>query len=215
MNKIAIFGTGGFAKELLDLALDQGYTDICFIEKNAQESQTLLGLPVLPEANIDEWHNVDFAIGIADPKIRQKIVESYPLLHYPNLIHSQASLGYGIRQQLQDAQGVIIAAGARVTNSCSFGNFVLVSFNSTIGHDCQLHNYVSIMPGVNVSGCVQLHTGVYIGTNATVLPGQMNHPKILDEYSVIGAGTVVLHNTLAHTTYIGAPARELKKNEKY
>lgn len=67
------------------------------------------------------------------------------------------------------------------------------------------------MPGVNVSGCVQLETGVYIGTNATILPGNLEKPKMLGKYSIIGAGAVVLKNTLAFTTYIGAPAKELKK----
>ncbi|MDT1913907.1 sugar O-acyltransferase, partial [Acinetobacter baumannii] len=30
MKKLAIIGSGGFAKELLDLAIDQGYHQICF-----------------------------------------------------------------------------------------------------------------------------------------------------------------------------------------
>ena len=67
------------------------------------------------------------------------------------------------------------------------------------------------MPGVNVSGYIQLETGVYNGTNATVLPGNLDKPKTLGQYSIIGAGAIVLKNTLAFTTYIGAPAKELKK----
>lgn len=211
MNKLAIFGTGGFAKELLDLALDQGYTEICFLEREVQRNQTLLGFPVRLESEITSFMHIDFVIGIADSIIRKKIYESYPHLNYPNLVHSQASLGYGISDILKKTKGVVIAAGARITNSCKFGDFVIISFNSTIGHDCKIDSYVSIMPGVNVSGCVQLDTGVYIGTNATVLPGNLEKPKILGEYSIIGAGAVVLKNTLAFTTYIGAPAKELKK----
>ena len=154
MKKLAIFGTSGFAKELLDLALDQGYTDICFLEKEAGKNQTLLGFPVFLESEIVGVANIDFTIGIAAPKIRQKIYEFYPHLNFPNLIHSQATLGFGVREQLDHSKGVIIAAGARVTNSCSFGDFVVLSFNCTIGHDCKLDSYVSIMPGVNLSGCI-------------------------------------------------------------
>lgn len=211
MKKLAIFGTSGFAKELLDLALDQGYTEICFLEREVQRNQTLLGFPVRPESELTSFMNMDFVIGIADSVIRKKIYEFYPHLNYPNLVHSQASLGYGISDTLKRTKGVVIAAGARITNSCQFGNFVIISFNSTIGHDCKIDSYVSIMPGVNVSGCVQLETGVYIGTNATILPGNLEKPKMLGKYSIIGAGAVVLKNTLAFTTYIGAPAKELKK----
>ncbi|WP_425918244.1 sugar O-acyltransferase [Acinetobacter sp. TSRC1-2] len=211
MNKLAIFGIGGFAKELLDLAIDQGYIDICFLEKEKYHEQSFLGFPILAESVVVTQSEVDFVIGIADPKIRKKIHDFYPNLHYPNLVHSQTSLGYGIKERLENSQGVIVAAGARVTNSCQFGDFIIISFNSTVGHDCKLDDYVSIMPGVNISGCVKLEAGVYIGTNATILPGNLDKPKILGAYSMIGAGAVVVKNTLANTTYIGAPAKELKK----
>lgn len=212
MKKLAIFGTGGFAKELLDLAIDQGYSDICFLEKQVHDQQMLLGFHVLPESELFAMGNMDFAIGIADPAIRKKISQLYPELNYPNLVHSQASLGYGIDQVLQCCKGVVIAAGARITNSCHFGDFVIVSFNSTIGHDCKLNNFVSVMPGANVSGCIELKEAVYIGTNATILPGQSpNNLRYLAEYSTIGAGSLVLKDTQAYTTYIGSPARELEK----
>lgn len=214
MKKLAIFGTGGFAKELLDLALDQGYTEICFLERIVSEKQQLLGFPIVSESSLVQLEGFDFVIGVAEPKIRKKIYESYPYLSYPNLIHSQASLGYGVHDSLQTSKGIVIAAGARITNSCTFGNFIIISFNSTIGHDCKFGNYVSIMPGVNVSGCVQLKEAVYIGTNATILPGKSDdHPKYLDDNSVIGASALVLKDTQANKTYVGSPARELNKHD--
>ena len=48
MKKLAIFGSGGFAKELVDLAIDQGYRHIFFLERNAKDDDTLLGFPILP-----------------------------------------------------------------------------------------------------------------------------------------------------------------------
>lgn len=219
MNRLAIFGSGGFAKELLDLAIDQGYHEICFLEKQlpAQGSRlALLGFPVLSEQAIPQLTDWHFAIGVADPALREKIFQSYPQLHYPTLIHSQASLGYGIRSALEKRQGNVVAAGARITNSCQFGDFILVSFNSTVGHDCVLEDYVSIMPGANVSGCVQLKQGTYIGTNAAILPGKNTQQlKCLEPYSVIAAGAVVVKDTQPHKTYIGIPAKEKTCDERY
>ena len=213
MKKLAIIGSGGFAKELLDLAIDQGYHQICFLERNPKDGDTLLGFPICPESLISTLTDTVYVIGVADPKIRKRIYETYPDLTYPNLIHSQASLGYGIREALEQSKGIVIAAGARITNSCRFGHFIIVSFNSTIGHDCILENYVSVMPGVNVSGCIHLKQGTYIGTNAAILPGQSpKQLKYLGENSVIGAGAVVVKHTEPNTTYIGAPAKELSRD---
>lgn len=213
MKKLAIFGTSGFAKELLDLAIDQGYQDIFFLEKQQGPQKTLLGFPVLPESLIPSFKDTVYAIGVADPKIRKKIYDTYSYLTYPNLVHSQASLGYKTAIMLEQSKGTIIAAGARITNSCQFGDFICVSFNSTIGHDCILDNYVSVMPGANVSGCVHIQQGTYIGTNAAILPGK--NPdclKILGENSVIGAGAIVRENTLPNKTYVGIPAKELNRD---
>jgi acetyltransferase-like isoleucine patch superfamily enzyme len=108
---------------------------------------------------------------------------------------------------------VVIAAGARITNSCRFGHFIIVSFNSTIGHDCILENYVSVMPGVNVSGCIHLQQGTYIGTNAAILPGKSPEQlKYLGENSVIGAGAVVVKHAAPEKVYIGSPAKELSRD---
>lgn len=213
MKKLAIIGSGGFAKELLDLAIDQGYHQICFLERNAKDGDALLGFPILAESVIPTLTDTVYAIGVADPKIRKRIYETYPDLTYPNLIHSQASLGYGIRELLEDSKGIVIAAGARITNSCRFGNFIIVSFNSTIGHDCILENYVSIMPSANISGCVHLMQGTYVGTNVAVLPGKNPEQlKCLGENSVIGAGAVVVKHTEPNKVYIGSPAKELRRD---
>ena len=108
MKKLAIFGTGGHAKELLDLALDHGYKDICFLERDAQPNSKLLGFPVILESEISNFEYTDFVIGIAEPKIRKRINELYPDHQYPNLVHSHASLGYGIFSDIEKWKGIIV-----------------------------------------------------------------------------------------------------------
>lgn len=214
MKRLAIFGTGGLAKEVLDLALDQGYTEIVFLSQEICEQTTIFEYPIEKEDVFfqSDIQNYDFVIAVAEPKIRKKIFNKYDTLAYPNLVHSQATLGYQVREVLNNSYGNIIAAGARLTNSIYMGNFNIVSFNSTVGHDCILDSFVSIMPGVNISGCVHLREGVYVGTNATVLPGKScSELYILGQYSVVGAGSVVLNGTQEYSTYVGVPARELNK----
>jgi hypothetical protein len=211
MKKLAIFGSGGFAKELVDLAIDQGYRDM-FLERSAKDGDTLLGFSILPESAIPTLTDTVYAIGVADPKIRKRIYEAYPDLPYPNLIHSQSSLGYGIRELLEHSKGVVIAAGARITNSCRFGHFIIVSFNSTIGHDCILENYVSVMPGANVSGCIHLKQDLHWNKCCYFARQKPRAIEIFSENSVIGAGAVVVKHTEPNKVYIGSPAKELSRD---
>ncbi|XXO90339.1 sugar O-acyltransferase [Acinetobacter baumannii] len=174
MKKLAIFGSGGFAKELVDLAYDQGYQEYIFLRNDMLSKNGVLGFPIQNESSIPELckSGYKFAIAVGSGVIREKIFEAYPDLPYPNLIHSIITYGYGIQEEFANIKGLIIAAGARITNSCRFGHFIIVSFNSTIGHDCILENFLSVMPGVNVSGNVHLASKTYIGTDATILPGK-------------------------------------------
>lgn len=214
MKRLAIFGTGGLAKEVLDLALDQGYTEIVFLSQNMCDKATIFEYPIEKEEIFFQLdiQDYDFVIAVAEPKIRKKIFNKYNELTYPNLIHSQATLGHQVREVLNRGCGNIIAAGARLTNSISIGYFNIISFNSTVGHDCALDSFISIMPSANISGCVKIEEGVYIGTNAAILPGKSSSElHTLGQYSIIGAGCVVLNSTQEYTTYVGIPARELNK----
>jgi acetyltransferase-like isoleucine patch superfamily enzyme len=62
------------------------------------------------------------------------------------------------------------------------------------------------MPAVNLGGGVHLEEGVYIGTNATILPGVK-----VGAWSVIGAGAVVTRDVPPHETWVGVPAKRIEK----
>lgn len=211
MKKIAIFGTSGFSKEVLDIALDNGYEEIIFLTNGNLGSIKIIGFEVKKESIIEEiYHEYDFAIGIGDGKLREKIVNKYPYLSYPNLIHSSVTYGHCIKENLEKSKGLIIAAGARLTNSIQMGNFIVINLNSTIGHDTVIEDFVSVMPGVNISGNVHLSRKCYIGTGATILQGKDEENKLkIGSISVVGAGAVVTKSVEEEKIVIGSPAKEL------
>jgi len=59
------------------------------------------------------------------------------------------------------------------------------------------------MPGVHLSGFVQLGTGVMVGTGASIL----QNLKVGD-YARVGAGALVTTNVNKSATVTGIPARE-------
>lgn len=211
MKKIAIFGTSGFSKEVLDIAINNGYKNIIFLADENFKSIEIEGFQVKKESTIEKiYHEYDFTIGIGDGKIREKIFNKYPYLNYPNLIHSSVTYGYKTDKNIKKSKGLIIAAGVRLTNSIQTGNFILINLNSTIGHDTVIEDYVSIMPGANISGNVQLSKNCYIGTGATILQGKDEENKLrIGSMSVVGAGAVVTKSVEEKKIVIGSPAKEL------
>ena len=208
MNKIAIFGCSGFAKEVADIAIDQGFDEILFIipDDAIKTSNNIIHEKEITQLN----ESYVFAIGAGEPKLREKIYNKFKELSYINLIHSSATFGVAQLQRLELKIGLIICAGVRFTNSIEVGDFSVFNLNATVGHDAQIGKFVSCMPGCNISGNVMLSDSVYIGTGATVLQGKTEtQPMIVEENSIVGAGAVVTKLVKKNTTVVGSPARAI------
>jgi sugar O-acyltransferase (sialic acid O-acetyltransferase NeuD family) len=188
MKKIAIFGASGFASETADIADDCGYREILFIEKTP-------GTRFLGEDSVEmlEREGFDFAIGIGDNEIREKIYKKYNRLNYPNLIHSSVTFGRGQKAALEKTKGNIICAGARFTNSITIGDFNIINLNSCITHNCILENFVNISPGVNISGNVSIGEKALLGSNCTVINGRGAENRLrIGRNAMIGIGTLIM-----------------------
>lgn len=51
MSKLAIFGTSGFSKEVLDIAIDQGYKEFVFLTHDESITGNVLGYSINVESN--------------------------------------------------------------------------------------------------------------------------------------------------------------------
>lgn len=212
--KIAIFGSSGHGSDVADIAIDNGYTDIIFLTKDIDINE-YCGFPVLLDAveNIKNLISEQycFAIGVGAPNIRKLIAERYSDLTYPTLIHSTASIGNCLSPNLENTRGTILAAGSRITNNVTIGDFCFMGVNTVIGHDCIVENYVSLMPGAAVSGNVHICNAAYIGCNASIKHGTPDQKIILGQNSIVGMGAVVLNDVPEDHNAIGVPAVNLPK----
>ncbi len=210
--KIAIFGASGLGREVADICVEIGYTEIVFLVKDENEKC------IWPnEVLVDNKENVGdlqkrgfvFAIGIGDPKIRKIVAEKHANLNYPNIIHPTATFGLNQRNDIEKSKGIVITAGCRITNNISFGDFVFVNVNVTIGHDCIIENFVSFMTSATISGNVHIKRGAYIGCNASIIHGTPANKIVIGTFSTIGIGAVVIKNIKDEITVYGNPARKL------
>lgn len=208
MNKIGIFGSSGLAREVADIARDNGYKEIFFIDlENGLDSYTGYAIKKESEFNYTD-SEIDYVIGIGEGISRKKVYEKFPVLNYVNLIHPTVSFGYKQKDIIEVTKGNIICAGTRITNNVKIGNFGLYNLNTTIGHDCIIQDFVTISPGANISGNVLLSECCYIGTGSTVLQGKSIDTKlIIGMNSTVGAGAVVVKDVEANVVVKGIPAK--------
>lgn len=117
---------------------------------------------------------------------------------FPVLVHPDATMGRGVRL----AEGVVVAAGSRLSTNIDVGRHVHIDQNAVVGHDCRLGDFSRLNPQACVSGEVMIGSGTLVGANATVLQGL----EIGDD-AVVGAGAVVVYPVRSDTIVKGVPAR--------
>ncbi|MDN4166640.1 acetyltransferase [Cytophagales bacterium LB-30] len=212
MKKIAIYGAGGFGKEVHALIKQLGPAEWDFVgffddrDLSSALGKHYLGnqndLNVYPEA-------LALVVALGWSHMRKKVVQgiSNPHIYFPTLVSPNCILGEA--EAIQWGKGCLLMAGAVLTTDIRMGDFCVININASIGHDVQMGDFGSVMPGANLSGNVVLKEEVFVGTGATILNGLS-----LAEGAIVGAGALVNRPVLAKQTVVGVPAKPLKKERK-
>ncbi len=210
MEKIAIVGSGGFAREILALINNinnqsRKYEVIGFV--GPDKNQSIHGIPVI--GTDEEINNtsepISLVLAVGEPNLKEKIKSKYtnPLVTFPTLIHP--SVVIGDTESVRFGHGCIICAGCILTTDITLYDFVTLNLQCTVGHDTIINDYASFMPSVNISGEVNVGKGVYVGTGAKII----NQLEI-GENTIVGAGAVVAKSLSANCTAVGVPAKPIK-----
>ncbi len=210
MKKIAIFGKGGFGREVK--------TVIDHINKNGGEWE-FIGFfddttPKNSESpylgNLESLNKFDeplaLVLAVGNPEVREQIFKAITNtdITFPSLIHPTAVIGDP--KTITIAQGSILTANVILTTNVTLGAFVILNLGVTVGHDSSLGDFASLMPGVNIAGDVHLKEKVYIGLGANVI-NEIN----IGKSTIIGGGSLVNKDLESHCTAVGIPAKVIKR----
>lgn len=210
MKKIAIVGAGGFGREVKMLIEDinefsKQYEIVGFYDDKTFEDKIngLSYLGSLSDLN-SVSDSISVAISIADPKIKELIVNKLdnPLIDFPTLIHPSVIVG---KDYVDIGRGNIICAGTIITVNIVLEDFIILNLSCTVGHDTVIRSFSSFMPSVNISGEVVIEKGVYVGTGAKII----NQLEI-GQNTIVGAGAVVAKSLPENCTAVGIPAKPIK-----
>lgn len=206
-DDLVIVGAGGHGRETLDVVEAMNETEsgqwnfLGFVDDGEVRADRLdrRGAEVVAAEKLDP-QKVRYVIGIGEPATRVTVAERMTLAGFipATLIHPEASVGGDVRI----AEGVVLAAGARVTTNVSLERHAQLNVGAVVSHDCNVGAFTTLSPGTLINGECTIGERAFFGTGAIVTPR-----LTIGADAKIGAGAVVLSDVPDGTTVVGVPAR--------
>lgn len=212
MRRIAILGSGGFAREVLCLIQDinkvtQEYDILGFVDNDLPKGTLIDGYPIIggDDEIVESEEHLSLALAFGFPQLKKKVASKFDakLFDFPNLIHPSVLIGSP--KYVKMGKGCILCAGTILTTNIELGDFITLNLACTIGHDTVIGSYSSFMPSCNISGEVTIEECVYGGTGVKII----NQTEI-GKNTILGAGAVVTRSIPADCTAVGIPAKPIK-----
>ncbi len=202
---LIIFGAGGHAVSVFNVATSAGFTVFSFIDKN-KVGERLLGIPIIASINaLPTLGDYVFAIAVGDNAVRARIFSElstqFAGLQFPVLVHQSAILSVNISL----GEGTVVMPQAIVGPNSNVGRFCILNSQCSLDHDCTLADFSSLGPGVITGG------GVNIGLRSAVSLGAMvNHRVKIGADTVIGANSYVNKDVESNVIAYGTPVKVVR-----
>ncbi|MEJ8293832.1 NeuD/PglB/VioB family sugar acetyltransferase [Delftia tsuruhatensis] len=198
-----IFGFGGHARSVADVALSAGYESLFFIDENARSNENFLGHPVFRSLSSLDEVACDAISASGDNLRREKHCEEIEARGFKliSLISPLASLGAGSLI----AEGGFIAHHAHVGPMASIGRGAIVNTGAIIEHESSVGGFSHVSVKAVIAGRSGLGNFSMLGAGAVVIDGIS-----VGSHVVIGAGAVVCNDITEPGVYVGIPAHKLK-----
>jgi sugar O-acyltransferase (sialic acid O-acetyltransferase NeuD family) len=125
-----------------------------------------------------------------------------------------AGLGYfspraAQRLEMDDVEigeGALLSPFTTLCSNVRIGRHFHLNLYSYVEHDCVVGDFVTFAPSVRCNGAVRIGDGAYIGANASIKQGMT-----IGAGATVGMGAVVTHDVPAGETWVGNPARLLRR----
>ena len=212
MKDLIIFGASGFGREVAWLVerinkISPTWDLLGFIDDDDSLQDTSInGYKVLGNTiSVKEYPDAYYVCAVGSSRTREKIISNLksvnPGIMFATLIDPSVELS----NLVTIGEGTIICAHTIITVNISIGDHVIINLDCTIGHDAVLNDFVTLYPSVNVSGITNIGHAVELGTGMQIIQG-----KCIGDYSIIGAGSVVVKDIPGKCTAVGSPAKPIK-----
>ena len=212
MKDLIIFGASGFGREVA-WAVERlnkvtptwnllGFMD----DADDIQGTEINGYKVLGKtADVSNYPDAYYVVAVGASRTREKIVSNMktvnPSIKFGTVIDPSVEMS----ERVTIGEGTIICAHTIITVNIEIGSHVIINLDCTVGHDAVLQDFVTLYPSVNVSGITNIGHAVELGTGMQIIQG-----KTVGDYSIVGAGAVVVKDIPAKCTAVGSPAKPIK-----
>ena len=209
MQKILVYGAGGFGKVVIDaIEKETKYEILGVLDDNTNiHGINYYGYLVIggfDRLKGNDYKECSLIVAIARPNVRENLYRQIESLGYDltSIIHPSAQ----IAKDVSIGSGTIILANAVINTGAKIGTSVIVNTSAIIEHECIIGDFTHIAPGVNLAGAGVVGKGSFIGIGASVIEFIR-----IGENSTIGVGSVVVEDIPSNVTAVGVPARMVKR----
>ena len=212
MKNLIIFGASGFGREVAWLVerinkVEPTWNLLGFMDDDESIQGSLInGYKVLGKTkDASSYRDAFFVCAVGASRVREKIIGNLksvnPDIKFATLIDPSVEMS----NLVTIGEGSIICAHTIITVNIVIGKFVTINLDCSIGHDAVLKDFVTLYPSVNVSGITKIGHAVELGTGMQIIQG-----KTIGDYSIVGAGAVVIKDIPEKCTAVGSPAKPIK-----
>lgn len=212
MKDIAIYGAGGFGKEVACLIKrinekEPTWNLIGFFDDNPKLKNQMISHFGPCFGGMDDLNTfpkeLAVVMALGNPKVVKQLVEKIhnKKLFFPNLI--DRSVYIADPETFKIGKGNIIQGPSYATCDVSIGDFNVLNGSVVIGHDVNIDSYNTFMPAVRVSGQVSIGECNFFGVGSIIL--QQLH---IGNNVRLGAGSVMMTKPRDGQLYIGNPAKK-------
>jgi|SRR3954467_11967942 sugar O-acyltransferase (sialic acid O-acetyltransferase NeuD family) len=212
MAKIVVFGAGDIARLAhFYFSTDSEHDVVAFtVDAEYRQADTFDGLPLVAFDRVAERYPPrEYAMFIALSYARMNDVRAAKYTEAKALgyqLASYVSSRCSFLTAVPPGDNCFILEDNTVQPFVRIGNDVTLWSGNHIGHDSTIDDHCFISSHVVVSGHVHVQRNCFIGVNAT-----LRNAITIGDYTLIGAGAVVMKDTSTRSVYIGSRTKPFDK----
>jgi sugar O-acyltransferase (sialic acid O-acetyltransferase NeuD family) len=212
MAQIVLVGAGDIARLAhFYFTKDSGHDVVAFaVDAEYRQADSFMGLPLLDlDQVVTRYPPSDFKMFVAISYVDMNRVRAAK--------YAQAkALGYELVSYVSSrctylapdppGDNCFILEDNTIQPFVRIGNNVTMWSGNHIGHDSVIGDHCFISSHVVVSGHVRIEQGCFLGVNAT-----LRNAITIAEFTLIGAGAVIMKDTKPRSVHVGIRAERLTK----